>query len=274
MSRNSPETGVRVLKMIRKLKLGISRSAFTAGESVTDYLDGFNVDLFLTTEPGDAQRVIDKGACAAGILYPPPKEAVTPPEDQVRIAFDGDAVLFGEESELLNRLENLKAFHEAENAYRKVPLGEGPYAALLKKLARLQERLPMPVETSPVRIALVTARNSPAEMRAIYTLRAWGVYVDEAFFLGGVEKKKILQAFRPHIFFDDQEVHLKDASKVISAARVPYHTGSRLAEVDAARARPVQEDAPMKSMPNDNYTCASTTTRFVQSSVSRSTPVR
>jgi len=209
--------------------LGISRSAFTAGEPVTDYLEAFDVDLFLTTSLSDAQRVIDSRACAAAILSPPPVGAPEPPEDQVRIAFDGDAVLFDEESELVFKTKGLEAFHATEDALQDVPLAEGPYASLLKKLARVQERLPMRVEYSPVRIALVTARNSPAEMRVIRTLRQWGVYVDQAFFLGGVGKAKVLQAFRPHIFFDDQEIHLRDAAAIVPSGRVPYFTGSPLA---------------------------------------------
>lgn len=229
MSRNSPETGVRVLKTIRELGLGISRSAFTGGEPVTDYLEAFDVDLFLTTDTVDAQRVVDSRACAAAVLSPPPTGVPDPPENQVRIAFDGDAVLFDEESELVYKKDGLAAFHAAEDALQDVPLKEGPYASLLKKLARLQERLPMRVEYSPVRIAIVTARNSPAELRVIRTLRAWGVYVDEAFFLGGVGKSKVLEAFRPHIFFDDQEVHLAAAASLVRSGRVPYVTGSPLA---------------------------------------------
>ena len=231
MSRNSAETGVRVLKTIRSHELPISRSAFTAGEHVTDYLGAFDVDLFLTTNAEDAQRVVDSGACAAAVLYPPPKEAVVAPDDEVRIAFDGDAVLFDERSELVYKTKGLESFHEAEDASQNIPLPEGPHASFLKKLGELQDRLPMRVEYSPVRIAIVTARNSPAEMRVIYTLRAWGVYVDEAFFLGGVGKQKVLEAFKPHIFFDDQTAHLDPASRVVSAARVPYPSGSPLAVV-------------------------------------------
>src|SRR5690606_24864696 len=137
----------------------------------------------------DAQKVIDSGVCAAAVVYPPPDESVAPPEDQVRIAFDGDAVLFNEDSEIVYKTKGLDSFHEAEDAAQHTPLPEGPHATFLKKLGELQDRLPMRVEYSPVRICLVTARNSPAEMRVIYTLRGWGVYVDLAFFLGGVGKQ-------------------------------------------------------------------------------------
>lgn len=107
-------------------------------------------------------------------------------------------------------------------------MAEGPYASFLKKLGKLQDRLPMRVEYSPIRIALVTARNSPSEMRVIKTLRAWGVYVDMAFFLGGVEKSTVLKAFRPHIFFEDQQVHLENAAAIVPSGRVLYSTGSVL----------------------------------------------
>jgi 5'-nucleotidase len=228
MSRNSPDTGLRVLNTIRYDQLNITRSAFTAGESVADYLEAFDVDLFLTTNVEDAQKVIDARSCAAAILKDPPKQSPEIPENQVRIAFDGDAVLFSDESELVYKTQGMAEFHRTEDENQNIPMSEGPYAGLLKKLATLQERLPAKVEYSPVRIALVTARNSPSEMRVIKTLRAWGVYVDEAFFLGGLEKTKVLSAFRPHIFFDDQEVHLDAAAKVVPSGRVPYHSDSAL----------------------------------------------
>lgn len=228
MSRNSPETGLRVLHTVREMKLPISRSAFTAGETVVDYLDAFDVDLFLTTDSADAQQVIDSRTCAAAVVKAPPKQMGSIPEGQVRIAFDGDAVLFDESSELLYKQHGIEAFHAAEDAAQNTPLGEGPYATLLKKLSRLQDRLPIRVEYSPIRIAIVTARNSPAEMRVIKTLREWGVYVDEAFFLGGVEKSRVLKAFKPHIFFDDQDVHLDSASQDVPSGKVPYYSDSLL----------------------------------------------
>jgi len=228
MSRNSPETGLRVLKTIRHDKLDITRSAFTGGESVVGFIDAFDVDLFLTTNVDDAQRVINSRVCAAAILKEPPANAPKIPDGQVRIAFDGDAVLFSDASELVYKTQGLDAFHSQEDELQHVPMEEGPYASLLKKLARLQERLPARVEYSPVRIAIVTARSSPAEMRVINTLRAWGVCVDEAFFLGGVGKHKVLKAFNPHIFFDDQDVHLDATSKDVPSGKVPYESGSGL----------------------------------------------
>jgi len=228
MSRNSPETGVRVLNNIRRLNLSITRHAFTGGETVIDYLDAFNVDLFLTTNIDDAQKVIDSRACAAAIVKERPIHPLNIPEDQVRIAFDGDAVLFDDSSELVYKAEGIVRFHQHENEKQNEPLAEGPYATLLKKLSNLQERLPTIVESSPVRIAIVTARSAPAELRVINTLRHWGVYVDEIFFLGGIEKAKILQAFKPHIFFDDQDLHLESASKIVNSGKVPYRSDSPL----------------------------------------------
>jgi 5'-nucleotidase len=228
LSRNSPETGLRVLNAIRERQLPIIRHAFTGGESVVEYLEAFAVDLFLTTNPGDAQRVIDSGQCAAALLKPPPQRGQPPPEDQVRIAFDGDAVLFADASEVIYKQQGLASFQEQEDSCRHEPMADGPYAQFLRKLARLQERLPFAVEESPVRLAIVTARSAPAELRVIHTLRHWGVTVNEIFFLGGVAKTRILQAFRPHIFFDDQEAHLEPAADTVPAGRVPYRSDSPL----------------------------------------------
>lgn len=241
MSRNSPETGLRVLNTIRHMKLDITRSAFTAGESVVDYLDAFDVDLFLTTNVGDAQQVIDSRQCAAAVVKLPPKEAAQIPEGQVRIAFDGDAVLFSDESELVYKMEGMAAFHAREDALQDVPMSDGPYANLLRKLAVLRNRLPMKIEYSPLRVAIVTARNSPSEMRVIKTLRSWGIYVDEAFFLGGVGKAKVLKAFKPHIFFDDQDVHLEAASSIVPSGKVPYMSSSPLV------VKPVATDCSLDS---------------------------
>lgn len=228
MSKNSPETGVRVLNAIKSFGLNITRSAFTAGEPSADYIEAFDVDLFLTTKESDAQKVIDSGVCASAVLSTPPQYKCDTPDDQVRIAFDGDAVLFSEASELVYKEKGIEAFHENENNSQDIPMMEGPFANFLKKLSKLQERLPMKVEYSPVRIAIVTARNSPADIRVIKTLRHWGVYVDEAFFLGGVEKSNILKSFKAHIFFDDQDVHLNSSSLVVPSGKVLYPSTSRL----------------------------------------------
>ncbi|MDX2252147.1 MAG: 5'-nucleotidase, partial [Nitrospira sp.] len=205
MSRNSPETGVRVFNNIRSRGLSISRHAFTGGESVVPYLDAYDVDLFLTTNHKDAQRIIDAGNCATAIVKAPPSDLVSIPDGQVRIAFDGDAVLFDESSEIVYKAEGLSGFHKSEDANQDTPMQEGPYAQFLRKLAKLQSRLPFSVEFSPVHLAIVTTRNAPAELRVIKTLRHWGLYVNEIFFLGGLEKAKVLKAFRAHIFFDDQD---------------------------------------------------------------------
>ena len=228
MSRNSPETGIRVFNNIRKRDLKISRHSFTGGESVVDYLEAFYVDLFLTTNLKDAQRVIDSGICAVAIVKEPPANMDKIPEGQVRIAFDGDAVLFDESSEIVYKEEGMREFHRTEDEKQNVPMREGPYASFLKKLSALQDRLPFTVEYSPVRIAIVTARNAPAEMRVIKTLRNWGVYVDEIFFLGGLDKSRVLKAFKPHIFFDDQEQYVEPASHVVPSGKVPHKSNSPL----------------------------------------------
>ncbi len=233
MSRNSPETGIRILNNIQKRKLDIPRTVFTGGETVTDYLDAYKVDLFLTTDKDDAQKVADSKTCAVALLKDPPKNQTEPVIDSVRIAFDGDAVLFSQESELVYKAKGLKPFLDHERDHANDPMDEGPYTLFLRKLSRLQERLPFMMELSPIRIAIVTARNSPADIRVIKTLRAWGVYADAAFFMGGLEKTAVLKAFKPHIFFDDQDVHLQKAANAVPSAKVPYRSSSSLKAVEA-----------------------------------------
>ncbi len=237
MSKNSPDTGIQVLNAIRSHGLPITRSAFTSGEGVAKYVADFNVDLFLTTNHDDAQKVTDTGVCACAILDAPPIDMTELDTEQLRIAFDGDAVLFDESGELIFQQKGLQAFHEHEAKMSDTPMNKGPYADFLIKLSNLQNRLPSKLKNSPIRIALVTARNAPADMRAIKTLRNWGVNVDLAFFLGGLEKTNVLKTFRPHIFFDDSLTHFDRAKPFVPSGLVPYKSHSELnAEMQQKRA--------------------------------------
>jgi 5'-nucleotidase len=224
VSKNHPETGIRVFHSIRHFGLDISRAQFTGGEALNPYLQAFDVDLFLSCSPADVQAAVDEGIAAA-VLYKPPTKPLVQAE-QLRIAFDADAVVFSEESEALYREQGLEVFLEHERQHANEPLGEGPLAKLLKKLSLLQ--VGFEPEQAPVRLAIVTARNSPAHERVIKTLREWNVRLDAAFFLGGVAKDRVLSAFGAHIFFDDQEVHLAPASFSTPSALVPYRSGSVL----------------------------------------------
>jgi 5'-nucleotidase len=225
MSRNSPETGVRVMNSVEKYGLDITRMAFSGGEPLAPYMEAYDVDLFLSRDSSDVQSVIDSKTAAAATIYDPPKEFETT-DNLVKIAFDADAVLFSEESEHRYKTKGIEEFHRFEKENEDVPLAEGPFAKLLLKLSLIQNELPTTVELSSLRIAIVTARNAPSHMRVIKTLRKWGVYVDEAHFLGGLPKDNILKAFGAQIFFDDQEVHLDNTAKVVPSAKVPYATDS------------------------------------------------
>ncbi|HMB74401.1 MAG TPA: 5'-nucleotidase [Gammaproteobacteria bacterium] len=223
ISRNSADTSLRISNSIDSYGLDITRAAFTGGEPVAKYLNAFEVDLFLSATEEDVQAAVDSSV-AAGLIYDGPSRDRTDPLEQIRIAFDGDAVLFSEESEMIYQQQGLEAFIEHEKQNAKQPLPEGPFAKLLKTLSFLQFDLDSKPsrERSPIRTALVTARNSPAHERVIRTLRTWNVRIDETFFLGGVPKHKILESFSPHIFFDDQHQHCEGAASVVPTARVPH----------------------------------------------------
>ena len=234
MSRNSPETGMRMLKSIDKYGLDITRVALSGGESLTKYLKAFSIDLFLSKDGNDVQRVIDSGICAAAQIYAPPTE-FNPEDSRVKIAFDADAVIFSDESECRYKAEGIDAFYKYEKEHADEPLKEGPFANLLIKLSQIQESLPTTIELSPLRLAIVTARSLPSHFRVIKTLRKWGVYVDEAYFLGGLPKDEVLKAFGAHIFFDDQDTHLSSSSRYVPSGKVPYHSNSQINEVLNAR---------------------------------------
>ena len=244
VSKSSPDTGIQVLNAIRDYKLNISRSAFISGSPVAPYIADFKVDLFLTTNRDDAQQVADANICACAILDATPVNTYELDTEQLRIAFDGDAVLFDDSGELLYKQQGLRAFHEREAQMHDLPIEKGPYAELLIKLSSLQERLPARLDHCPIKIALVTARNAPADLRAIKTLREWGVDVDMAFFLGGLDKTAVLKTFAPHIFFDDSVKHIDAARSFMPTALVPYHSESLLY---ANRYLTASEDASSRS---------------------------
>jgi 5'-nucleotidase len=224
MSRNSPDTGLRILNSIRHHELDITRSVFTGGEPLSPYLEAFKVDLFLSKDEADVQYAIDHGVAAA-MLYEPPKD-YTPDNEQIRIAFDADAVIFSDESERIYKEKGLDEFqkHEAEN--ENIPMPAGNFKNFVEILSGIQKKCGY--EKSPLKVAIVTARSYPTNIRIIKTLRSWGVYVNESFFLGGLKKHEVLKAFRPHIFFDDQDLHVKPASEHVPSARVPYKSDSGL----------------------------------------------
>lgn len=221
MSRNSPDSSLRVFKAIEYYGLNITRAVLASGASLAPYLSAFKTDLFLSAYEDDVQSAIDSNI-AAGIICTDGLHTYDCDHQirQIRIAFDGDAVLFSDESEQIYQEHGLEAFEENERRNANNPLKAGPFAKFLKTLSALQKDFAQ--EEAPIRTALVTTRCAPAHERVIRTLRAWDVRIDEVFFLGGVRKKDVLQAFGAHIFFDDQSVHTDSASEVVPAARVPY----------------------------------------------------
>lgn len=221
MSRNTADTSLRIFNSIKHYGLEISRAALVGGAPIAPYLNAFRTDLFLSANEKDVQEAINANV-AAGIICSHSDLPIDPEADmeQIRIAFDGDAVIFSDESEKIFQTEGLEAFtrHEQQNA--QLPLPEGPFAKLLKTISMIQQKFDR--DEVPIRTALVTARNAPAHERVIRTLRAWDIRIDEAFFLGGIEKSEVLKAFGANIFFDDQTVHTDSASRLVPAARVPY----------------------------------------------------
>ena len=218
LSRNDAGIGLRIFNAIREhgLEGQVMRAAFTSGASLATYLKAFSVDLFLSKSAADVEAAVGAGFAAA-VIQPPPV-GFEPDRDVIRLAFDGDAVLFSDEAERIYQEQGLEAFvrHERQEAQRELP--EGPFGKLLKAISALQRRFAP--EQRPVRIALVTARSAPAHERVIRTLRAWDVDIDEAFFLGGLPKAPVLKAFRAHIFFDDQATHVTPAARDVPSAQV------------------------------------------------------
>lgn len=219
LSRNSSDTGLRVFNSIRHHGLDISRAAFAGGATPYRYVAAFGAHLFLSADPQDVSLALEAG-CAAATLLPQGKHQPGSTDETLRIAFDGDAVLFSDEAERVYRREGLAAFNQTETAAAREPLQGGPFKDFLSALHRIQALFP--VDDPPLRTALITARGAPSHERVVRTLRAWGVRIDEALFLGGLDKAAFLRAFAADIFFDDQPLHCEAARDVVATGHVPH----------------------------------------------------
>lgn len=219
LSRNSADTGLRVFNSIQQHQLAIARAAFTSGQSPFQYVEPFGADLFLSSDPTDVARTLENGFAAATIFQPNQKDNQTN-TTQLKIAFDGDAVLFSDAAERIYKTKGLKAFTESELRAANDPLPGGPFKNLLAALQSIQSEFDS--KQSPIRTALVTARAAPAHERVIKTLRAWNIRIDEALFLGGLDKGEFLQKFDADIFFDDQQGHCESASRHVPTGHVPH----------------------------------------------------
>ena len=218
LSKNDPVSGLRVFRSAHQAGLGIERGVFTRGRSPYHYLDALKANLFLSANEADVLGALQAKVPAARV-YPESTQAASRHADEVRIAFDGDAVLFSDEAELVYQRDGLDAFTRHETARALQPLPPGPFKPLLEALHRLQSEKNSPVR---IRTALVTARSAPAHERAVRTLMEWNVAVDEAMFLGGLDKGTFLKAFEPDFYFDDQRGHIDSARAYVAAGHVPF----------------------------------------------------
>ena len=216
LSRNDPVSGMRVFRSAQHYGLPIQRGVFTRGESPWRYLKPLNAHLFLSTNEADVRSALGAGVPAARV-YPNSARASSAHPHEVRIAFDGDAVLFSDEAERVFQQRGLDAFQSHERDQAETPLAAGPFKPLLLALQRLQHE---PAQGMRIRTALVTARSAPAHERAIRTLMDWNIEVDEAMFLGGLPKGEFLREFEPDFFFDDQTGHVDSAAAHVPAGHV------------------------------------------------------
>jgi 5'-nucleotidase len=216
LSRNDPVSGMRVFRSAQHYGLAIQRGTFTRGAPPWRYLRALKANLFLSANLDDVRAALDAGVPAAQV-YPLSAHASSAHPNEVRIAFDGDAVLFSDEAERVFQAQGLSAFQQHERDKASLPLSGGPFKPLLEALHRMQDSHAGEVR---IRTALVTARSAPAHERAIRTLMAWNIQVDEAMFLGGLAKGEFLREFEPDFFFDDQTGHIESAAQHVPAGHV------------------------------------------------------
>jgi len=220
LSKNDPVSGLRIFRSAKQAGLQIERGVFTRGRSPYRYLEALRANLFLSANENDVMSALDAKFPAARV-YPESAQAASRHADELRIAFDGDAVLFSDEAERVYQNDGLDAFTKHEIAKALQPLPPGPFKPLLEALHRLQAAAGTDVPIK-VRTALVTARSAPAHERAIRTLMEWKIAVDELMFLGGLDKGEFLKAFEPDFYFDDQRGHIDSARAYVAAGHVPF----------------------------------------------------
>ena len=226
LSRNDPVSGMRVFRSAKHYGLPIQRGVFTRGQSPWRYLRPLSANLFLSTNEADVRSALAAGVPAARV-YPHSARASSAHPNEVRIAFDGDAVLFSDEAEQVFQRDGLDAFQTHEHEQAQTPLAAGPFKPLLEALQRLQSE---PSQEMRIRTALVTARSAPAHERAVRTLMGWRIEVDEAMFLGGLPKGEFLREFEPDFFFDDQTGHIENAAAHVPAGHVAAGVRNPVAE--------------------------------------------
>lgn len=221
LSRNTAETGLRIFNSIKHYELTITCAAFAGGNSPHIYIPAFGCDLFLSAHSEDVQRTLAAGFASALILPSLTALPLAYSNDEVRIAFDGDSVIFSDESEKIYQEKGLAAFAENEEKAANIPLRGGPFKAFLSALHNLQKTFKKE-EVCPIRTALITARSAPAHERVIKTLRTWDIRIDESLFLGGSAKGEFLKAFGADFFFDDQRMHCESAKQHVATGHVPH----------------------------------------------------
>jgi 5'-nucleotidase len=217
LSRNSADSGLRVFNSIAHHQLNITRAAFCGGESPYRYVAAFGCHLFLSTNAEDVRNALENGVAAATLIS---SGAEDRSGEELRFAFDGDAVLFSDDSERIYKQSGLDAFTENEKATAKQPMHDGPFKNFLQALHSLQSEFP--AKTCPIRTALVTARSAPAHERVVRTLRAWDIRIDESLFLGGLDKGEFLKSYGADVFFDDQHRHCESAKSHVATGHVPH----------------------------------------------------
>jgi len=222
LSKNDPVSGLRVFRSAQRAGLRVERGVFTRGRHPYRYLDALRANLFLSANEQDVMSALDAKIPAARVV-PESAQAASRHLDEVRIAFDGDAVLFSDEAERVYQQDGLEAFTRHETARVDTPLPPGPFKPLLEALHRLQTA----GTTMKLRTALVTARSAPAHERAVKTLMHWKIAVDEALFLGGLDKGEFLKAFEPDFYFDDQRSHVESAGRHVATGHVPFGIAGR-----------------------------------------------
>lgn len=240
LSKNDPNTGLRVMNSIEYFNLNITRAIFLQGKSAYLYSKALKVDLFLSSDPRDVELAIENKV-PAGLITGKVEDIsknIKIQDDELRIAFDFDGVIAGESSELFYQKEGLHKYQQHESQNAEIPMEPGPLKPLLMKLSKIQkdefeENLKNIHYRPKLRISIVTARNAPAHKRVIKTIRHWGIdSINEAFFLGGIEKRKVLEIINPHIFFDDQYLHIDPTKNIMPSVHIPFGMINRLKKQD------------------------------------------
>ncbi|XP_078256251.1 cytosolic 5'-nucleotidase 1A-like [Rhinoraja longicauda] len=219
MTNNHAQVGVRLINSINHYGLSIERFCLTGGTSPISYLKAYHTNLYLSSDPVKVAKALSEGIAAATLCHLDKDAQLS--EQQLRVAFDGDSFVSQEPNE-----KSSKNYMLADSLcdYEPKPTpqmqqtgrggatepGKGLLVGFLEAIGKIQKKFYAKNQRMdcPIRVYLIIKKGGSAVgLKALKTIRSWGLDVDEAFILSGLSATVLLNKICPHIYLDEQSLH-------------------------------------------------------------------